>query len=443
MASRHTAFRITDSPLAATTTTALATAIVTIALLGPAHAQGQQEAAPPPAYPPATAYPPPGYPQQGAYPQQQPGAYPQQPGVLPQPPKSHPIRDLFVGTLSAVIQAASGGAVNSIAQGVTGSITHWFDSKARKGQQSAQNYYPATDPYASAAQYPSGQPQYPQGQPQYPATTTDPYASAAQYPSGQPQYPQGQPQYPAATTDPYATAAQNPQDQATYPSGQPQYAADPYATDPYATQVYDPRTGQQVDAAGSVYGTASGTGSADSLYAGFAYEVHPVGSGNTSTPINAATHSFRSGDRFMVHFRPSLPGRMDVYNINPFGQQTRIDSVSVAAGQLTSLGPYEFAGTKGDESLRLVLAPCTTPQLLTTTRDIVNVSQPTAGGAGGIALANCDAPATRAVGQIRTRDIQKVAVDGSTSYALDQVSPTEVSSGNFASREVTIVFHHF
>jgi len=433
MASRYTVTRIGPAVRTALTTV-LPTAIATIALLGPAHAQQN----PPPAtYPPAS-YPPAAYPPAAAYPQ--PNAYPQQAA----PPKSHPIRDLFVGTLSAVLQAASGGAVNSIAQGVTGSITSWFDRKARKGdQQFAQSYYPpattATDPYAGAGQYP---------QSQYPASQSTQAYPQTQYPQDQATYPSsGQPQYPAATTDPYATAAQSsPQGQTqpaypAYPQGQQQY------TDPYATQVYDPRTGQQVDASGSVYGAAYGaapaTGSADAVYAGFAYEVHAVGQGNTSTPINAATYSFRSGDRFMVHFRPSLPGRMDVYNINPFGQQTRIDSVDVAAGQLTSLGPYEFAGTKGDESLRLVLAPCSTPQLLTATRDIVNVSQATAGGTSGVALGSCDAPATRAVGQVRTRDIQKVAVDGSTSYALDAVSPTELSSGNLASREVTIVFHHF
>lgn len=402
---------------------ALVLAISVTTILGTASAQ---DTPPPPASYPSSQYP-----------QPQPNQYPPPNAYQPAPPqKAHPVRDLFVGTLSAIIQAATGGAVSSITQGVTGSITNWFDRKARKNaqQQYAQSYYPpapgTTDPYATASQYPQPASQYPQQSYPQPATSYPPaqYPQDTTNPQGQATYPQTQSTYPQDSQYPVST----------YPGTTP-YPGDPNAASAYQSaplQVYDPSTGQVVDASGSVYGGATAAGyDSSTLYAGFAYEVHALGPGNTSTPVNAATHQFRSGDRFMVHFRPSLPGQLEVYNINPFGQQTRIDSVSVAAGQLTSLGPYEFAGTKGDESLRLVLAPCSTPQLLTQTRDIVNVSQ---SASGGVALSSCGL-ATRSV---RTRDIQKVALDGGTNYALDPVSQTELSSGEMASREVTIVFRH-
>jgi hypothetical protein len=142
-----------------------------------------------------------------------------------------------------------------------------------------------------------------------------------------------------------------------------------------------------------------------------------------------------------------MPGRMEVYNVNPLGQTTLIDSVNMAAGQLSTLGPYEFAANKGDESLRIVLSPCSTPQLLTASRDIINVSntmQPSAQSGYGSQLGSCSALTTRGVdkGGVRTRDIRNVALDGGTSFALDPVSRQELSSGTLAPREVTIVFHH-
>ena len=175
------------------------------------------------------------------------------------------------------------------------------------------------------------------------------------------------------------------------------------------------------------------------LFAGVAYEVHALGPGGSDTQINAATYQFRTGDQFKVYFRPSTPGRMDVYNVNPLGQQTLIDSVSMAAGQLTTLGPYAFTATTGDESLRLVLTPCATAQLLASTRDIVNVSsgsQP-----APVTLPGCSATASRGV-SLTTRDIQKVAVDGSTSFALDPIAQSELAAGQVTPRAVTIYFHH-
>lgn len=385
---------------------------------------------------------------QQPYPQQ---PYPQQPapaGTYPAaapppqqyatPPRPNPIRELFVGTLSAVLQGATGALAGSLVQGVTGSITNWFAKKS--GNPNFAAAYPQgaapTDPYATAnpsAAYP-GTP-YPQANNPYPTagapTTTDPYATA-------PAYPQ--------STDPYATTPAPAYPQATDPYATSQAPASPYGTttgyDPYAasaTQYYDPQTGQTGSAAAYGYAGAS-TGYDGTLYAGLAYEVHAMQPGGGNMPVNAATYEFRTGDRFMVHFRPSMPGRLDVYNINPLGVQTRIDSVEMAAGQLSTLGPYQFAANKGDEALKLVLTPCSNAQLLAATRDIVNVSG-NVPASGGVSLGNCGVVG-RSVDKVKTRDIQKVAVDGTTSFALDPVSQTEFSSGNVASREITIVFHH-
>jgi hypothetical protein len=72
------------------------------------------------------------------------------------------------------------------------------------------------------------------------------------------------------------------------------------------------------------------------------------------------------------------------------------------------------------------------------TRDIVNVANaPPA--APSFNLAGCS-PATRSIREVRTRDIRKVAVEGTTGFALDAVSPAEFSSGQVTPREVTIRF---
>ena len=193
------------------------------------------------------------------------------------------------------------------------------------------------------------------------------------------------------------------------------------------------------------YGNGEMVASRDTeVYAGIAYEVHALSSDGHWAPIDPLSYQFRSGDRFMVYYRPSLPGRMQIYNVNPAGQQTLIDATDMAAGQLAGLGPYEFTNLTGDESLRLVLAPCSTPQLLVATRDIVKADLPPPSDAqtgGGVHLENCSVTATRGV-DVRTRDIQKVAADGNTSFALDPVSQQELTSGNVESRQVTIVFHH-
>jgi hypothetical protein len=383
----------------------------------------------------------PAYPQGTAYPQD----YVAQ--QVPAAPRPNPLRELFAGTVAAVLQAAGG----SLVTGVTGSIINWFDRKQRQAGLTPQTAYPPQ------AAYP---PQ--QGAPAYSGST-----SAQNYPATPPTYG-AQPSYPATpgpTDNPYQTS---PYTADPYGTNSSAYTTNPSASDPYGaaqapnaygqqptsydwstTQVYDPQTGQVTAAQVGGYALATQAPEATSIVAGGAYDVHAIGPGGSENYVNAATYEFHTGDRFKVYFRPTLPGRLDVYNINPYGRETRIDSVNMAAGQLTTLGPYEFTATKGDEALRFVLSPCATEQLIAATRDIVNVGPNAAAGyggatptSGGFSLQGCGAPTTRSVDQIKTRDIQKVGVDGTTSFALDPISQAELASGQLAPREFTVYFHH-
>jgi len=134
-----------------------------------------------------------------------------------------------------------------------------------------------------------------------------------------------------------------------------------------------------------------------------------------------------------------LPGRISVHNVNPIGQETHIDSVDVAAGELVTLGPYEFTRHKGDEVLRLQLTPCRTDALILETRDIVKANDPMPGE--GLRLTHCDVISTRGA-DLRTRDIVKVGMEGGTSFAFDPATPQELASGQFAPRELSIVLRH-
>ena len=423
----------------------------------------------------AQGAPPQGYPVQNqAYPSYPAPAYP---APAAAPPQSHAIRDLFAGTIATVLQTATGGLSGAL----SGSILNWFARKQGPGatagygappypgtgypttaypSQDTQGYatsaYPTTSAYppgttstypTSPAAYPGGNTQYPGGGAQYPgaansypgnASTATPYpGAAAQYPGAT---------YPNPATDPSATgqAYGSPAGSYGQAGAYPASTASPYGS----AQIYDARTGQLSTGGTNPYATPAG-GYDGTLYAGIAYEVHALSADGRSTPINPATYVFRSGDKFTVYYRPSLPGRMEVYNINPAGQQTLIDSSNMAAGQMTTLGPYQFTNLTGDESLRLVLSPCSSPQLLAATRDIVRADStyamapqmsPMANSGGQ--LSNCSATTTRGLGVVHTRDIQKVAVDGMTAYALDPVSQQELSSGQVTAREANIVFHH-
>jgi hypothetical protein len=481
-------------------------AIICVALIGAAQAQAQQPAYPVPAqtypgtppagpaqsYPaPNPAYPNPAYPNPGypggvqPYPgsvQPYPGSvqpYPGSPGAVPPLPQpSHFFRDLFAQTLAVVLQTTTGGLLGTIA----GRIMEWF---THKGYNAAA--MPAPNSGYPGAAYASTAPGYPNAS--YPQTAYPTGAQvAAAYPTPQ-SYPSQAPAYPAAayptagapaaygvatstspatygttpSTSPATYGATPSTSPATYgatpsgapvaygttpgstpPGGIPAYGTTPSNTAAYGTappQVYDATTGQLVTGAANPYATR-GVEMENAIYAGIAYEVQIMGADGQTTPVNTATYEFHTGDKFMLIYRPSLPGHMEIYNINAAGQKTLIDSSDMAAGQMTKLGPYQFANQAGDESLRLVLTPCSNPQLQAKTRDIVKLgATPTAAGGKTLKLPDCSAPTTRGV-DVQTRDIQKVGVEDTTSFALDPLSPKEMISGQVAPREAIVVFHH-
>jgi len=224
------------------------------------------------------------------------------------------------------------------------------------------------------------------------------------------------------------------------PAQSPVPAASAAATSPVGTAYPACTAGNPTSVVQSSAAPTPGAGSPGpiTLYAGLAYEVHVVSADGSSANVDPATYLFHSGDKFLVYFRPSLPGQMQVDNVNASGKRTTIDTAQMAAGQLTTLGPYQFTGGVGDESLHFMLTACSTPQLLTRTRDIVNISVG-AGSPPSLQLVPCG---TTTRGDLQTRDIQKVAAEGSTYFALDPVATAEAASGQLAPREFTLVFHH-
>jgi len=342
-----------------------------------------QELPPPPVFPPA--------PQQQPAPVQAPPPVFADPTLQTAPPQGQSARQtlkkLFAGTLATVAQSTGTTLLVGLTQVITGGLTDWFSRKLK------------VQPGAAQAQ--------------------------ALPPPAFPPTPEATPAFGAASLPP------------------PPVFGSP--TLPPPPQFFDAQTGF-VTAPDPVFATAlAAPTDSTAVFAGLAFEVHAVGAGGATVPVNPATHEFRSGDRFIVFYRPTLPGQMDVININPAGVRSQIDRVDLAAGQLAQLGPYEFTALTGEEQLKLVLSPCQTPALLAATRDIVNVSA-TAVAAGPAAtpafqLAGCS-PVTRSIRDVQTRDIRKVAVEGTTGFALDPVSATEFSSGQVQPREVTITFRH-
>lgn len=191
------------------------------------------------------------------------------------------------------------------------------------------------------------------------------------------------------------------------------------------------------------------TSSPTQYVAGIAYEVQVRSPDGSSATVDPASHVFRTGDRFMLAYRPSLPGRLEVSNINPRGEERRIDAAELAAGQLVTLGPYEFTGESGDEVLKVVLAPCSSPRLLSASRSIVKSALGRAGpdavvtqAAAGLELQACGSAVALRSTRMPHRDIKNVAREGSTSFALDVIGRSEVESGALESREVRIRMAH-
>jgi hypothetical protein len=349
-----------------------------------------------------------------------------------------------------------------------GAATQAYGSTSSPYGTSTPAYGTTPSPYGTAAQtYGSTPPAYGTATPTYPSSTSA-YGTAAQaYPSTTSPYTTPAQSYPSTT---YPGAAAYPNGAAQSYPGAAQVAANPYAASAYpgaattagaygaaapaspygaqsygsvpGVQVYNAQTGQPASAAGTPYQMVASRSLDAILYAGIAYEVHAMAADGSPTIVNPANYIFHTGDRFTVQYRPSMPGHMDVYNVNADGKRTRIDSVTMAAGELATLGPYEFRNKTGDESLRLVLSPCSSPQLLVATRDIVNVG-PTASTAGSpaVQLGECKA-VTSSDTAVTVRDIAKIAVDDGTAFALDPVSKKELSSGQVTPRQISIVFHH-
>jgi hypothetical protein len=267
---------------------------------------------------------------------------------------------------------------------------------------------------------------YPQSYPQ----GGDPNAAAGGYPASQ---------YPAPST--YPPADGSVPSSTGYPD--PNYPNTSYPATGYPSTGY-PNTGApdnnypQTSGYSSVQAPPAQTPSAQ-LYAGIAYEVHLLQMDGTTQPVDIANYAFRTGDQFRVYYRPSMPGRVDVFNINAAGQNAQIDSSVVAAGELASLGPYQFTDLQGEETLILKLSPCVTPQLYATTRSIVKV-QGAQAVSNPMGLTDCSSTATRGL-KTRTRDIRKVSVEGGTSFALDPIAPNELG-GAMSARQVTITLHH-
>ncbi len=355
------------------------------------------------------------------------------------PPRTS-MRDLFAGTLATVAHISGTTLVAGLTQAIAGGLTDWFSRKLKvqpgvSGQPPAYDAASTMPAYATPGYVP---PAYPQDAQSPPVYTAPAYPQDAQSPPvySTPAYPQG-----AQSPSVYAAPAY-PQDPAM-PSAAGTPLAMPGSVPAYgdAPQYFDPRTGLATSAVPAFGGPSAGGVAMDgALFAGLAYEVHAIDSMGNALAVNPATHEFRTGDRFVMHYRPALPGRMDVYNINPAGRRTQIDSVELAAGQLATLGPYEFVALTGDEQLQLVLRPCSTPELVLVTRDIVNVSGPVEPTAGP-GLAVCG-PATRSMNTIATRDIRKVALEGMTGFALDPVDAQELATGQLAARQLTVSFRH-
>jgi len=354
------------------------------------------------------------------------GAYPSYPGAQAYPQAQYPaqttqprsaMRDIFAASLAAVVAASGGAAVTAVSAGLNGAITGWLDRKSRpKGAAPgyATNGYTGNG-FAPTSDYPS-----------YPGTAGAP---APAYPgdTGQSQYPTQDPsQYPANTYPSYPGDSSQQGGNVPQPAGVP--PADTY-----------PQAGN-VPQMGGVAPSYPGAAGSAPIYAGVAFEIHLLGPGGRATPVDPSSYVFRTGDRFKVLYRPSLPGRVDVFNVNAGGQTAQIDTVSVAAGQLASLGPYEFADMTGNETLILQLSPCSTNALLAATRNIVKVPD-SAGGGAPLQLSACGGAATRGL-RTKTRDIRKVSVEQGTSFALDPLAPAELSSGDIAPRQVTITLAH-
>ncbi|MEO8016332.1 MAG: hypothetical protein ABI769_00835 [Pseudomonadota bacterium] len=340
------------------------------------------------------------------YPQYpQPAAYPPPSGMVSAPSPKQTMRSQFAASLLQVVQSTGSGAMVVVADGLTGALRDWFDRRRMKQARSAVAGYAPAQPNMGGYAAPTSMP-----------VPYDPNA-----------VPYGG-QFPGADGS----------------LGGPQVSQpNPAWQSPDAGQGMGQGMGQtgipDTNSAGYDVGGGAQTNKSQ-MYAGIAYEIHLLGANGATTAVDPASYYFRTGDRFRVYYRPALPGQVDVFNVNAAGQNAHIDTINVAAGELASLGPYEFANLTGEETLILRLSACVTPSLLGYTRDIIKSSDTPMTSAPQIA--SCGDVVTRGIKLPPTRDIRKVSVEDGTSFALDPISNSEMSSGQFAPRQVTITLHH-
>jgi hypothetical protein len=333
-----------------------------------------------------------------------PATLPVQPATFdPNNPGATSPRFLFAGALAMVAKSVGATVVSSLSQG----IVNWFNSSGT-GAQSAANPWMAPPPMMGATAYPGALPQQPaMGYPQ-------PVPGAM--PPGTPlpgSLPPGA-MTPGAMPLPYMLPP-NP--------GAPGMQAAPY-----------PTTGTPMTSA-----PTSVSPPAPTLYAGIAFEVHVPGAGGTETAVDPGSYVFHSGERFLVYYRPSLPGRVHVFNVSPTGEVIPIETLTLAGAQLAKLGPYQLTDPAGDEALRLVLEPCSSAELVAATRNIVKATD--SGSGSDLSLGSCPTSALPAAG-VGTRNIVKTTMDGNTGFALDPVNNQELASGHLLARETTIAIHH-
>lgn len=399
-----------------------------LALHGVAHAAPAPQTAPPVAPPQQMPVPQPLLP---------PTTY--DPNNPASAPDTSP-RFLFAGAVAMVAKSVGVNLVNSLSQG----IVNWFSGGAG-GARPGASPWAAPPPMGGAVPgaYPGGYPgAYPTGMvPDAQAMGMPTSAAGAGYPPPMPagMPPMGMPNstvpavaQPSTMPAPGYTAAGPPAVPGYPAAGQLAAPSYPTANPPAA-----PVAGYPTPALSTAPAPSTANPS-PTLYAGIAFELHTLEAGGSETAVDPATHVFHSGERFVVYYRPSLPGKVHVFNVSPSGEVLPIETLTLAAGQLAKLGPYQLTDPVGDEALRLVLEPCSSPELVAATRNIVKAVD--TGSAGSdLHIGSCQ---TSTQPPTAARNIVKATMDGSTGFALDPVNSQELASGHLAPRETTIAIHH-
>jgi hypothetical protein len=337
-------------------------------------------------------------------------------------------RFLFAGALALVVKSVGASVVSGLSQG----IVNWFNTRAGQFGGAPGGVAPWMPPMPMggniAGAYPPGYipPLPPAGAatPWMPPTPMGGDIAGAYPPGFLPASPPLGSVAPWTPPAPVGGGIAGTYPPGSVPSTQPWMMSGPNPVTPGAPPLVGAMPAAVVPA----------------LYAGIAFEVHFLGPGGTEITVDPTTYIFRSGDRFLVYYRPSLPGRVRVSNVSPLGEVIPIETLTLAGGELAKLGPYQLTDPAGDEALRLVLEPCSTPELVAATRNIVKATDTGTGGAD-LHIGSCQASTSAAAG-VGTRNIVKATMDGSTGFALDPVNSHELASGHLAPRETTIAIHH-